>query len=788
MHSSLTGFILDSWYTTYRSTTLFAIGKAIDGSTFGLVEKRFPLRFFIRSSDLERARTVLKQGICYWESTDLTTMDLESVIAIMPFSRRSLQTLTEDLARLYVRTYEADMEFSNRILMEHGIHRLVTLEGRSLSGKLVDNRFINPSLLPAKEPIIPPLLTLVIDIETDRDASEIYAVSLVDLRGEIEEIFVVTNQNLGMHVHNCKDEKDLLEKFKNRIIDIDPDIITGWNVIDFDFATLNKLFRKFHIPFVIGRTDEEAYYRKGDNWGESHISIRGRQILDGLQLVRHSLNQFEDYRLNTVANEILGRGKILQQEEWEDAPEAIEKTYREDLPSFCEYCLEDSRLVRDILLKQDLIQLTAQRAVSTGLSIERAWRSVAAFDFIYTSQLRKKLMVAPTNGVDQIKNFGAPGGLVMEPVTGHHQNILVFDFKSLYPSLIRTFNLDPLANIAAKKLPEEKVICAPNGERFSRETTILPPLLDHLHSKRNLAKKEGDQLRSFTFKIIMNSFYGVMGSAACRFRCGNLAGAVTGFGQHFLSKTRSWFEEQGYKVLYGDTDSLFIDIQCAPDKTPDEIRAIGDELSKRANKAIEFIIKEEYQLESKLELEFEKFYKHLIFPPARAGIGSRAKSYAGLRISNNREKLEIIGLEAIRSDWTKIAQEFQRTLLTMLFSGDDSSSIEKHIQNLITNLKKGLLDEELIYRKRIRKPLSSYTKTTPPHVRAARQLPRQVSVVRYLITIDGPQPLGFVKSPLDYNHYIEKQLKPIAESLGAFGGFNPSICSPRPIQETLFDF
>ena len=189
-----------------------------------------------------------------------------------------------------------------------------------------------------------------------------------------------------------------------------------------------------------------------------------------------------------------------------------------------------------------------------------------------------------------------------------------------------------------------------------------------------------------------------------------------------------------------------------------------------------------------MKLEFGKFYKHLIFPPARAGIGSRAKSYAGLRISNNREKLEIIGLEAIRSDWTKIAQEFQRTLLTMLFSGDDSSSIEKHIQNLITNLKKGLLDEELIYRKRIRKPLSSYTKTTPPHVRAARQLPRQVSVVRYLITIDGPQPLGFVKSPLDYNHYIEKQLKPIAESLGAFGGFNPSICSPRPVQETLFDF
>ena len=109
-------------------------------------------------------------------------------------------------------------------------------------------------------------------------------------------------------------------------------------------------------------------------------------------------------------------------------------------------------------------------------------------------------------------------------------------------------------------------------------------------------------------------------------------------------------------------------------------------------------------------------------------------------------------------------------------------------EQFITNLKKGLLDEELIYRKRIRKPLSSYTKITPPHVRAARQLPRQVSVVRYLITIDGPQPLGFVKSPLDYNHYIEKQLKPIAESLGAFGGFNPSICSPRPIQETLFDF
>src|SRR4030095_5027387 len=149
------------------------------------------------------------------------------------------------------------------------------------------------------------------------------------------------------------------------------------------------------------------------------------------------------------------------------------------------------------------------------------------------------------------------GGHVLEPVAGLHRSVWVFDLRSLYPSVIRTLNIDPLSYVETPPAGAD-LIHTPGGA-FRREPAILPRLLDDLFPRREAAKKSGDEVASHAIKILMNSFYGVLGTPACRFFNPALANAITGTGKEMLLWSKRWFEDAGFKVLYGDTDSLFVE-------------------------------------------------------------------------------------------------------------------------------------------------------------------------------------------------------------------------------------
>ena len=170
---------------------------------------------------------------------------------------------------------------------------------------------------------------------------------------------------------------------------------------------------------------------------------------------------------------------------------------------------------------------------------------------------------------------------MLEPLTGMHRNVWVFDFKSLYPSIIRTFNIDPLSYVAAPTRGAE-LIETPGGA-FRREPAILPRMLDELFPRREAAKRAGDSVAGHAIKILMNSFYGVLGTPACRFYNPALANSITGTGREMLLWSKQWFESAGYTVLYGDTDSLFV---RSGSTDPEQARAMGKQLAARLNQEI----------------------------------------------------------------------------------------------------------------------------------------------------------------------------------------------------------
>ncbi|MCY3556455.1 MAG: DNA polymerase II [Gemmatimonadetes bacterium] len=783
------GYLLHVFHRAeHGRDVICGVGKLKNGQTFQFMDDRVSPTLYVRVSEQPEADALIRsEGVsARVVPAEYTTMDGEPVAGIEFERVRDQRNLVKSLEAQQTRTYEGDIPFGRQYLIGRGLRGGVRISGAWTAGDRVDRVYANPELKPEYwEPVFS---VLALDIETDPDATTIYAVGLVlsESGGGIdsEEIHMVGEPAAGdpPHLVCWPDEASMLRALSSRMLEMDPDLITGWNLVDFDLQVLQRRFRDLNVPFQLGRTDDTSWYRSGEVWGGSTMVIHGRQILDALHLLRGTLQRFEDYRLDTVANAILGRGKLLEEDGGSSRAEKITEVYREDRATFCAYCLEDARLVLDILEAEGLINLTLRRGLLTGLPLERAWVSVAAFDNIYINALHQRGMVAPTTGVDRTPGAGAPGGLIIPAKAGLYRNVFVFDFKSLYPSIIRTFNIDPLAHIEAQDSASDETgavpgrvsdgdrkgefLEAPNGGRFSRTPGILPSMLEQFFKRREEARTTGDELASFTYKIVMNSFYGVLASASCRFAAPQLAGAITEFGHYILKWCRDELEKDGYKVLYGDTDSVFVDLDPVERPESGQAMDMGRKVCDRINARLAAHVRERYGVASFLELELEKCYHRFLLPSMRSDVErGRAKGYAGLRRGTDGDRVEIVGMEAVRRDWTDLAHRLQGVLLDRVFHDVPGAEIEEEIYHWVQEVRTGRRDELLVYRKNLRKPVESYTRSVPPHVKAARLMENPTGVIRYVITLDGPQPEGRITAPIDYGHYIEKQIRPIVTTV-----------------------
>ena len=253
---------------------------------------------------------------------------------------------------------------------------------------------------------------------------------------------------------------------------------------------------------------------------------------------------------------------------------------------------------------------------------------------------------------------------------------------------------------------------------------------------------------------------------ACRFASDRLAGAITELGHHILRWARDVLEREGRRVLYGDTDSLFVDAGLPDGVSVEDAHAQGQALCARINKQLTEHVAERFGVESRLELEFEKVYRRFFLPSIRGSADrARAKGYAGLLFDADGERLEIVGMEAVRRDWTELAHAMQRDLLGRLFHDEPGEEIERCVAAWIRAVRAGEKDDALVYHKSLRKPVEQYVRTTPPHVKAAKLLSKPSGVIHYVMTTAGPQPLGYVSAPLDYGHYVEKQIEPIVRTI-----------------------
>ena len=784
---------------------LHFIGIGLDGPFELVISNNRPL-FFIPHS------TIFPQRVAHLEQrpVDLTDFKGNPVDAVYFRTQNDLYRARDRLRDQGISTYEADVRPEERFLMERFIHGGIEFQGDVSRGDGIC-KFVDPRM--CSNVFQPEFSVLSLDIETGQEG-QLYSIAVHFQRrlsrqqhigsSEIVDIGMVLMLDADHHpaeghsptvsesplgrdplperdheplpdkglLYRFKTEKELLTAFLSVMGFLDPDVIIGWHVIGFDLMFLETKYKTCNLPFAISRTGRPPKILEVRK-GVFRADISGRIVIDGPPALRAAFYSFENFSLETVASEVLGRGKDIAEDT--DKVAEIERRYQEDKASLAHYNLMDCKLVSGIFSKTGLIDLIFKRATISGLPMDRVGMSVAAFDFFMLPQIHRKKLVAP-NVQDVQETGAAPGGWVFAKEPGFYEHVAVFDFKSLYPSIIRTFKIDPLSRLRAGA----DRLDTPAGIPFSRSEHVLPASISDLMEKREQAKRNQDSHLSQAIKILMNSFYGVMGTPGCRFYDHRLPAAITQTGQWVLKYARDLLEQEGYDVIYGDTDSVFV---CLKEVQLTNVERSGRRLAERINQRLTDKIRNDYGLESHLEIEFERHFMRFFLPALRGGGEGAKKRYVGMVKNKGKEELIFTGLEFVRSDWTRFAKNIQYELFDRIFHDQE---VVEWIKRVVADLRNHVYDLDLIYQKRLRKSPKDYIKVVPPHVRAALMLGTEahgLKEIRYVMTQRGPVPLALPHQDLDYTHYIEKQLKPIVDAVLQFSGqrFN-DITGGRQLQ------
>lgn len=774
------GFVLTTRTRTSKYGDKVEIWVATENGPRCLVTPYEKPVCFILQQDKQPLSEILSKENLHAEiqDTQLRTLTQLPTSSVKLTSERQLYTLKRAIQHSPIELFEADIKLADRYLMERFIYGALRYQGQVKGNDIVDVKVMPSDFRPK-------LKTLSLDIECD-EHGQLYSIGLAG--NDCHEVILIDPNaqtiqpnSLPFTLTVVDSEKALLLALIQTINYADPDVILGWNIRQFDMVVLDKAAKRLGVALTLGRQNTRLAIREWEA-GRVMVDLPGRAVVDGIESLKSMTYHFESFSLNHVANELLNKGKLIEES---DRLGAIKALYQNDKLALAKYNYQDCELVNDIATHTKFIDFLILRSTLTGLQLSRPGGSVAAFLNVYLPKVHRGGYISPNRPNDG--GLASPGGYVMNSKPGLYKHVLVLDFKSLYPSIIRTFKIDPMGLAEGLKTPEN-AIPGYKGAVFSRKQHYLPDIITSLWAQRDEAKKHKDAPLSQAIKILMNSFYGVLGSGGCPFYDTRLASSITMRGHFIMQTTAQWIEELGHEVIYGDTDSTFVHLSTVSDNAA--ANAIGKQLETIINQKWGAYIATEFGIENQLEIEFETHFSTFFMPTIRGAETGSKKRYAGIKQQGNEEQLIFKGLETVRSDWTTLAKDFQQTLYLKVFKNEP---VDAYIRNTLESLKAGQLDDKLIYAKRLRKPLAHYVKNVPPHVKAARIADEQNSLrgkplqytnsgaVKYVVSTQGARPIEYIDHPIDYDHYIEKQLQPIADSILPLIGLNFSTIQDKQI-------
>jgi DNA polymerase I/DNA polymerase-2 len=710
-----------------------------------LGEKRIVLKVFcFLSTDLQKVRDIVKQ----WEKG------------------REDQGIVED-------EYEYSISFYRQYLLDKQINGMdcIEIEGDEIEkGYKVDRTLKIKKIKPIENKERPELKVLAFDIECVEEDGKQKIVMLSMKSKNFQRVLTYQeDEHYEKYVEVVRNEKELLEKFVDIVNKQEPDILLGYNSDAFDMQVIQQRSEELKVKLALSKDSSELKFARRARI--SAARFKGLVHVDLFEFINNILSpqmQTEVMTLDAVSAELLGDNKI--EIEYEEIIEDWRKG--KDLAKLAEYCLKDSELtlrLGEFILPQiyelsrlsgqilfDTSRMTYSQLVEWYLSKKAYLMNNVIPNQPKWEEIQRRREVSPYEGA-----------FVKEPIAGLHENIAVMDFRSLYPSIIATFNISPETFNCEDcrkdgfKVPEMKYWFCKRKKGFV--STVIKELIEKrtsVREKMNKLKKDSEEWKrldreQLATKTVANATYGYFGFAGSKWYCRPCAQSSAAFGRFYIKKVIYEAIKGGFTAIYADTDSMFV-------KTKGDTKKKTKLFLKKMNKTLPGII----------ELDLQGIYKRGIFIPRGVGPGTAKKRYA---LIDEKGVLTIRGLEKVRRDWSNVAKNTQEKVLEFILKKRDVEGAVKYTQSIIKELKNGKIPlKDLTIYEQLAKPLSEY-KVIGPHVAAARKIKErgrpigEGMIIMFVITkgkgsiSERAEPIEDVNiKDIDEEYYITHQIVPAA--------------------------
>jgi DNA polymerase I/DNA polymerase-2 len=780
-------FILDTDYIVEGGKTKIRIwGKDEKGKNGVLFFEEKPYFFVLPKNEKEAIldiQKILAEKKIKVEKIESTKMklagkerDFIKIVCKRPADTQNIRDVIKVLEKKrggkgsIIDEYEYAINFYKKFLIDKRINGCcwIEAEGKEIKTNYNVDFAIECQRIEVLEDVsIPELKILAFDIETVEKKGEKEIVMASFFGKNFKKVLTSQKAKYKEWVEVLENEKKILERIVEIFQKENPDIVLSYYGDSFDFQVLDERCKRNKIKLIISRDKKETKFARRARISAARFNgVVHVDIFNFIQNILSPNLQTEVLTLDSVAAEILGDKKIEM-----DYQELLESWRKgKNLEKLAEYCLKDSELtfrLGEVLLPQ-IFEIS--RTVGQVLFDVSRMTYGQLVEWYLSRKAGEKGEIIPNQPkyeeIQERRKKTYVGGFVKEPVLGIHEKISVLDFRSLYPSLIVSFNISPetlnceCCKGNGHKVPELNYWFCKKKEGF------VPSVLKEIIQKRAELKKKLKTIpkdsfeykvldnRQYALKIIANATYGYFGFPASKWYSKECAESCTAFGRYWIKKTIEEAEKEGFSVIYADTDSLFL-------KKSENIEKEVDEFLKKINQKFPGI----------LELELQGFYERGIFIQ-KGTYGTAKKRYALVDKNGN---LLIRGLETVRRDWCNLAKEVQRKVLEFVLKEKNVEGAKEYVRKVINDLRKRKVSlKDLIIYEGLTKPIEQY-KLISPHVMAVKKLKQrgvevgEGQVIMFVIQ-EGPgsiseraEPFEFAKlEKIDLDYYIGHQILPAA--------------------------
>ncbi len=787
-------FPLDATYKViYGKAAIILYGKTIDGKQISITDTNFEPYFYVIPKGganiierLEKIRIENQDEVSFVAKAESIIKKFlgKEVFAIRVYANlpSSIPVIMELVKEwdIVESVHEFDIPFARRYLIDKNITPLVLHQatGNFTNQKSRTLVFSAESIEQVSTDTLQNPKTLAFDIETyshfgmpiDADRNPIIMLSFYGENFRKVYIWKKFKTELDF-VEFVESEAELIEKFKETIESFKPDILTGYFSDGFDLPYIKTRAEKYRIRLDIGLDFSELKVKSGR---ETIAAINGITHLDIFKFIKKVMGttmETYSYDLGAVASELLDEKK--HNVSLAELPHVWDNK-NDDLEKYCEYCLNDSYLTYSLAIKMLPTLIEMVKIVGIPMyDIDRMGFSQLV-EWYIIKQSTQFNEIAPNkpnyNEVQRRRLQTYQGAFVYEPKPGLYNDIVVFDFRSLYPTIIGSHNIG-LDTIDCECCKDNAQAIQDQNEMHwfcARRKGFIPILIEELITRRmrikEIIKEEKDEkfmflnARQNSLKLLANSFYGYLGFFGARWYSLEAARSVTAWGRSYIHKVIDKALKEGFIVLYSDTDSVFLTLDG---RTKNDAQSFAEMINT--------------ELPGLMELEYEGFYPAGIFVSAKIGSFGAKKKYALL---SEYGTLKIKGFETVRRNWSFIAKVAQEKVLEIILRENDTQKALDYVKEVIKDLRdKKIPLAQVVIHTQLQKEILDYA-NKGPHVAAAQRLKNKGksigpgSMIKYVVTQGSDIIRNRVKLPeeikeneYDADYYINNQIIPSVERI-----------------------